>query len=108
MKQKFEQRIIVFKIIVRICSSLFKWNYLKNENLFPKVFFPLWNYYEMLNIFKRKKIFIANVIPKLQNVKDLVRPLSKECHFRTSFESQRVKGSETLLKSASDPFYDIF
>ena len=41
----------------------------------------------------------ANVFPKLQLVKDLVRPLSKKRRFTISFESQHVKASQTLVKS---------
>ena len=54
----------------------------------------------MLNIFKKRKIVIASVFPKLLTVIDLVRPLSRICRFRTSFDSQHVKGSQTLVKSA--------
>ena len=35
---------------------------------------------------------------KLQTVKDLVRPLSKKHRFRTPFESEHDKGSQTLGK----------
>ena len=49
---------------------------------------------------------IANVFPKLQTVKDLVRPLKRR--FRTSFNSQHVKGSQRLVKSAWEHFYHIF
>ena len=45
-------------------------------------------------------IVIATLFRKLQIVKDLVRPLSKKHRFRTPFDSQHVKGSETLVKSA--------
>ena len=37
---------------------------------------------------------------KLQTVKDMVRALSKKHRFRTPFDSQHVKGSQTLLKSS--------
>ena len=53
-------------------------------------------------------IVIANVFSKLQTVKVLVKPLSKNPCFRTSFESQHVKGSQTLVKSAWENFYHIF
>ena len=43
-------------------------------------------------------IFIAIAFPKLQNVKDLVRPLSKKRRFRTLLESQHVKGPQTIVK----------
>ena len=45
-------------------------------------------------------IVIATLFRKLQIVKDLVRPLSKKHRFRTPFDSQHVKGSQTLVKSA--------
>ena len=45
-------------------------------------------------------IIIGTLFRKLQNVKDLVRPLSKKHRFRTSFDSQHVKGSETVVKPA--------
>ena len=45
---------------------------------------------------------------KLQNVKNLVRPLYKKHHSRTPFESQHVKGSQTLIKSSSEHFHHIF
>ena len=42
---------------------------------------------------------IANVLPKLQTVNILVRPLSKNRRFRTRFDIQHVKGSQILVKS---------
>ena len=44
-------------------------------------------------------LVIANVFPKLQTVKDLVRPLSKKRCSRTRFDSQHVKESQLLVKS---------
>ena len=35
----------------------------------------------------------ANVFPKLETVKILVRPLSKKLRFRTRFDSEHVKAS---------------
>ena len=43
---------------------------------------------------------ITTLFQKLQTVKDLIRPLSKKHRFRTPFDSQHVKGSQTLEKSA--------
>ena len=54
----------------------------------------------MLNIFKKKMIAIANVFPKLQTAKDLIKKLSTKRRFRTSFKSQNVNGCQTLVKSA--------
>ena len=52
-------------------------------------------------------IVIANVFPKLQNVKDLVKPVSWKHRFRNSFDSQQVNGCQTLVKSAWKQFYQI-
>ena len=43
-------------------------------------------------------IVIPTFFQKLQTVKDLVRPLSKKQRFRTPFDGQHVKGSQTLVK----------
>ena len=45
-------------------------------------------------------IVIATLFRKLHTAKDLVRPLSKKQRFRTPFDSQHAKGSQTLVKSA--------
>ena len=55
---------ILFRI-VRIWSSLLKW-YLVKKKPFLRFFFHLWNLHQILNIFKKHKIVIANVIPKLR------------------------------------------
>ena len=94
--------------IVRICVSLFKRTYLKNEKIFLNFLFLFRNLHQILNIFLKKKIVIANVFPKLETVKDLVRGVSKRHHLRTFFESRHVKGSQTRLKSAWERFYDSF
>ena len=43
---------------------------------------------------------IATLLRNLQTVKDLVRLLSKKHCFRTPFDSQHVKGFQTVVKSA--------
>ena len=94
--------------IVRTCGSLFKWNYIKNKNFSVSFLFNLWSLYQYLKIFLKKKIVIANVFPKLQTVKHLVWHLSKKRCFKTSINSQHVKRSQTLKKSAWGHFYHIF
>ena len=69
--------------MLRICSSRFKWNYLKNGKLFLNVFFHFWNLHQILNILKRNVIVPANVFPKLQNVKIMNKLFSKELRFKT-------------------------
>ena len=41
---------------------------------------------------------IANAFPKLQTAKEVFRQMSQKPGFRTSFDSQHVKGTQTLLK----------
>ena len=53
-------------------------------------------------------IVIAHLFSKLQTVKNLVRPLSKNRHFRTQIDSQHVKVSQILAKSPWERFYHIF
>ena len=51
---------------------------------------------------------IAYVFPKLQTGKNLVKQMSKKPRFGTPLDSQHVKGSQTLAKSAATHFYHIF
>ena len=51
---------------------------------------------------------IVYVFPKLQTAKDVVRQMSKKPRFRKPFDSQRVKLSQKLVKSAWQHFYHIF
>ena len=53
-------------------------------------------------------IVIANVFPKLETAKDLVKPVSIKRRFGISFDSQHVNGCEALMKSAWQHFYQIF
>ena len=94
--------------IKRICRPRFKWNCLKNEKLFFVFSFNFWNLHQILNILKKNMIVIATLFRKLQTVKDLFRPLSKKHRFGTPFDSQHVKGSQTLAKRAWEHFYHIF
>ena len=94
--------------IVRNCGSQFKCSYLDNEKMFHNVLFYFWNLHEILNILKKKMIAIANVFPKLQTVKEFVRSLSRKRRFRTPFDSQHIKGFQTLVKSARERFYWSF
>ena len=94
--------------IVKIWSSLFKGSYLKHKKMFLNFLFHLWNRHQILTIFEKKMIVIINVFPKLQTVKDLVKPLSRKRCFRTSFDSQHVNGCQTPVNSAWEHIYHIF
>ena len=66
---------------------------------FSEFWFHFWILHQILNILKEKMIVIANVFPKLQTVKNLIRPISKKRRFRTRFDSQHFKASEIFVKS---------
>ena len=95
----------IFFVISRMYLNQFKRNYLKNKKLFLNFLLHFWNHHQFLNIFKLKMVLIADAFPKLGTSKVMVRIMSKKHHFRTPFNSQHVKGSQTLLKSARQHFY---
>ena len=94
--------------ITRICDTQFKDNYLKNENLFQNFFLDFWHLHQISNILKQKVMVIANVFPKLQTVKNFVRPLCKKRCFGTRFDTHHDKVSQILAKSPWDCFYHVF
>ena len=94
--------------IARICNSQLERNYVENEKLFLNFLFHWWNLHQISNILKKKMIAIANVFPKLQTVKNFVRPLPKKHRFGTCFDSQHVKMSQIHSKSPWERFYHVF
>ena len=98
---------ILFRI-VRICHSPFKSSYIKNKKHFLCFLFHLWNLHQILNIFQKRKILIANVFAKLATVQGLVTPLTIQRRLKTSFDSRHVKRFQTLVKSSWEHFYHIF
>ena len=69
------------------------------QKRFPHFLCDFWNLHQILKFLKKKMIFIANVFPKLQTVKSLVRPLYKKGRFRTRFDTQHVNASQILANS---------
>ena len=67
-----------------------------------------WNLHQIWNIFKEKTFVIANVFPKLQTVKILVRPLPKTELRNTRLDSQHVKASQILAESLWEEFDHVF
>ena len=53
-------------------------------------------------------IVINTLFRKLQTISDLVRPLLKKHRFRTPFNGEHVKVSQTLVKSSLEHFHYIF
>ena len=81
---------------------------LKTQKHFLSFLFHLWNLHQISNIFKKKKIVIGNVFPKLATVQVLVTPLTIQRRLKTSFNSQHVKRFQPLVKSSWGRFYHIF
>ena len=98
---------ILFQI-VRISGSLPKSSYLKNKKNSLCFLFHWCNLYQISNILRKKKIFIANPFPKSATVQGLITPLTIQRRLKTSFHSQHVKRFQTLVKSPRDDFYHIF
>ena len=98
---------VLFRIL-RICRSIFKSSYLKKEKHFLGFLFHLWKLHQILNIFKKNKIVIAILFPKLANVQGLVPPLTIQRRPKTSFDSKHVKRFQTVVKSSLEHFYHIF
>ena len=73
-----------------------------------KFLLHFWNIQQISNVLKEKMIVIANVFPKLQTVKILLRPLSKKRRFRTRIHSQDVKALKMLPISSWQRFYHVF
>ena len=66
---------------------------------FSHFFIPFLETKSNFKHFEEKMIVILTLFRKLQNVKDLVRQLSKKHCFKAPFDSEHVKGSQTLVKS---------
>ena len=99
------------KYFVQDCGNLplaIQMHYRKNKNFFLYFLFHIWNLHGILNVLKKRVIAIANVFPKSQTLKNLVRPLSKKRCFWTRFESQQVKASRIIAKSQWEHFYQVF
>ena len=90
------------KYPVRDCeniSSLIQMQLLLKSKTFSHFFIPFLETKSNFKHFEEKMIVILTLFRKLQNVKDLVRQLSKKHCFKAPFDSEHVKGSQTLVKS---------
>ena len=90
-----------------IWRNQFGRNYLKKEKLFHNLFLHFRNLHEILNIFKKKMTFLADLFPKLRTPKDVVRYLSKKSRFKGLFDRQHGKRVQTLLRSEPQHRYHI-
>ena len=80
----------------------------KKRKSFQNFLFHFWNLHQILNIFRKSMMVIANVFPKLPIVKKFVRPFCKNRCLGTRFENQHVKQSQILAKSPWERLYNVF
>ena len=97
----------IFFITENIWRNQFGSNYLKNEKLFRNFFLHFRNRHEILNIFKKKMSFIADLLAKLRTPENVVRYISKKSRFKGPFDGQHGKQVRTLLRSGSQDRYHI-
>ena len=70
----------------------------KTKNLFWIFLLYIWNEYQIFNILKKKMTLMGYVFLKLATAKDVATQMSRESRFSTSFDSQHVRESETLVR----------
>ena len=90
-----------------IWRNQFGSNYLKNEKLFLNYFLHFRNLHEILNIYKKKMSFIADLFVKLRTPKNVVRYMSKKSRCKGPFDRQHGKRVQTMLRSGSQHRYHI-
>ena len=87
---------ILFEV-VRICRNHIQMQLSRKQKTLSEFVGPFLKSPSNLSISKKKK-----------TAKNVGRQMSKEVRFGTPFDSQHVKGSQTLVKSAWTIFYHIF
>ena len=81
---------------------------LSNKQItFSRFLAPVFKSTWRLKHVEKRMTLIAYVFWKLQTVKYVVKKMSKKPSFRTPFDSEHARGSQTLLKSARQHFYHI-
>ena len=93
---------------MRNCYSQFKCNYLKNAKHFLDFLLHLSNLQQIWNISKSKMMVIANVLPKLQTVKNFVRPLCKKAPFRNTLWESTCENVPNTCKFSMRAFFSCF
>ena len=81
--------------------------FIKNKKHFLNFLLYFWDLYPILNILKKKITLIAYTFTKILTANNFFRLMSKKHPFRTSFHSQHVKVSQTLVKCEWQQFYHI-
>ena len=97
---------ILFGIMI-ICSSLFKCKYLEKKT-FSHFFVQFMESPSNFKYFRKQDDRDSQCISEITDSQSLVRPLSRKLRFKTSFDSQRVNGYETIVKAAWQNSYQFF
>ena len=80
----------------------------EKRKIFSEFFVPRLESTQNFKHFGKKMMVIANVIPKLQTVKNFVTPSCKKCCFGTRLDSQHVKVFRIFADSRGECFYHVF
>ena len=70
----------------------------EKRKTFSQFFVPFLESTQNFKHFGKKMMVIANMIPKLQTVKNFATPTCRKCYFGIRLESQHVKVSRILGK----------
>ena len=76
--------------------------------IFFSIFFSFLESTWSCKALEKRMMVIADVFPKLQTVKNFVRPFYKKRRFGKHFDNQHVKVSQILVKSPWEPFCHVF
>ena len=76
--------------------------------IFFSIFFSFLESTWSCKALEKRMMVIADVFPKLQTVKNFVRPFYKKRRFGKHFDNQHVKVSQILVKSPWEPFRHVF
>ena len=81
---------------------------LLKEKVFSEFLAAFLKFTSHFEYFGKDMTVIGYMFSKLETAKDRIRQMSKKSIFRTPFHSQHVKGSQRLVKSSWQHFYQIF
>ena len=98
----------ILVMIERNSRNKFHRNYLQNEKHVLELLFHFWNLPKILSILRKNITLITLIFPELLIAENVVTLMPQSSSFKTPFGNERLKGSETLLKSHWMHFYANF
>ena len=79
----------------------------QKQNIFSRSFSAFFEAALNLELFKKKRTFIAYVFPKLPTTKNVLRQMSKSSRFREPVDRRHGKWAEALIQSYSERLYHL-